>query len=196
MDDNQTQPTDQNTPPASPASNQQVGNEGEKDWRVEAEKWMHFSRLHETNWKKASAELEKLNKANMTDAERSVAEAKELGRREALESIATQRAQDKLEAAAAKAGVDLTPVMGALDVSKFVADGDVNTQAIGDFVAQVASQFAPPKGPKFAQGLGIGPQGSSSAGQLTRNDLRGMSPREIAQARKAGRLDALMRGEN
>lgn len=197
MDDNQTQSaTGQNTPPAPLAPNQQVGNEGEKDWKAEAEKWMHFSRQHETNWKKTSAELEKLSQANMTDAERTVAEAKELGRREALESIATQRAQDKLEAAAAKAGVDLTPVMGALDVSKFVTEGDVNAQAIGDFVAQVAAQYATPKGPKFAQGLGIGPQGSSTAGQLTRTDLHGMTPREIAQARKDGRLDALMRGEN
>ncbi|SFI82017.1 hypothetical protein SAMN05216275_10580 [Streptosporangium canum] len=197
MDDNQNQPpSDQNTPPAPPSPNQGVGSDADTDWEAEAKKWKHFARTHEANWEKASKELEKLNEANMTDAERTVAEAKELGRREALESVAKQRAQDKLETAAAKAGVDLTPVLEALDVSKFVAEGDVNAQAINNFVAQVASQFAPPKGPKFAQGLGIGPQGSSAAGQLTRADLPSMSPREIAQARKDGRLDAVLRGEN
>lgn len=165
-----------------------------KDWEAEATKWKHFARKHETAWEKATAELDALSRAGMTDAEKAIVEAESRGRMDALKSIVVERAQDKLEAAAAKAGVDLTPVLKHLDVNQFVADGDVNSKAIGDFVSEFV-QFAAPKEPKFAQGLGIGPQGSGSSSQLTREQLSGMSPREISQARKNGHLDALMRGE-
>jgi hypothetical protein len=84
--------------------------------------------------------------------------------------------------------------MPLLDTSKFLADGEVNESAINEFVAGFAGTA--PKTPKFAQNIGIGPQSDSRApGQLTRADLKGLSPREIAQARKDGRLDALMRGQ-
>ncbi|MEO3860130.1 hypothetical protein [Acrocarpospora sp. B8E8] len=196
MADQITPPADQTTPPmqgaTSAAPNQEVGS-GEKDWKAEAEKWQHFSRQHEANWKKATGELDRLNKAGMTDAERAVAEAKESGRQEALSSIAEQRAQDKLDVAAARAGVDLTPVKGVLDISKFLANGEIDEAAISAFVSQLSSSA--PKEPKFAQGLGFGPQGSGTAGQLTREQVRGMSPREVAAARKEGRLDALLRGQ-
>ncbi|GII83287.1 hypothetical protein Ssi03_12770 [Sphaerisporangium siamense] len=190
----------QNTPPANdpatpptPAPNQEVGSEV-TDWKAEAEKWKHFARTHETNWKKASGEVEELRKAHMTDAERAVADARAQGAREALESVVQQRAQDRLDVAASKAGVDLTPVKELLDVNKFIADGAVNETAISEFVARFSETA--PKGPRFAQGLGIGPQGDQrTAGQLSRADLKGMSPREVAQAQKEGRLDALMRGE-
>ncbi|MEU4726547.1 hypothetical protein AB0G06_43710 [Nonomuraea dietziae] len=165
-----------------------------KDWEAEAKKWQHFSKKHETNWKKASEELASLRQAGMTDAERAVAEAEERGRRAALESIATERAQLKLEAAAARAGVDITPLMPLLDTSKFLANGDVNDTAINEFLSGYASTV--PKAPKFAQGLGIGPQSDSrTPGQLTREEYARMSPRDRVKAHKAGRADALLRGE-
>lgn len=164
------------------------------NWQAEAEKWKHFARTHEANWKKASGELEKLTKAGMSDSDRAVAEAEERGRQAALASLLNERAQDKLDAAAARAGVDLGPIRGHLDVTKFLADGQISTQAISEFVTGLAA--GAPKTPRFPQNVGMGPQGSSAgAGQLTRDQLRGMSPREIAQAKKDGRLDALMRGE-
>ncbi|MGN9782757.1 hypothetical protein ACTMTF_15095 [Nonomuraea sp. ZG12] len=182
------------TEPVTPAANQQDGSPDVKDWEAEAKKWQHFSKKHEANWQKATTELAALNQAGMTDAERAVAEAKEQGRKEALDSVITERAQLKLEAAAAKAGVDLTTLMPLLDTSKFLANGDVNDAAINEFVTGYAGSA--PKAPKFAQGLGIGPQSDSRApGQLTREELARLSPRERVQARKDGRLDALLRGE-
>ncbi|GAA3537215.1 hypothetical protein GCM10022419_016330 [Nonomuraea rosea] len=201
MDVNDQQPENSTSTPApdanTPAQIHEAGNDGVKDWEAEAKKWQHFSKKHEANWKKASEELDRLNQANMTDAERAIADAKEQGRLEALASVTAERVQDKLEAAAAKAGVDLAPLLSHIDISKFAAeDGGVNQTAIGDFVTQLSAQFAGPKEPRFAQGLGIGPQSDQRApGQLTRADLKRMSAREIAQAKKDGRLDALTRGE-
>ncbi|WP_431911735.1 hypothetical protein [Nonomuraea jabiensis] len=198
MDAPNTPANDQTTPPADanpPAQIQEVGSsEDVKDWEAEAKKWQHFSKKHEANWQKVSKELADLQRAGMTDAERALEEAREQGRQEVRTSTVTERAQLKLEAAAAKAGVDLAPVSGLLDTSKFIANGDVNDAAINEFVAGFSG--AAPKAPKFAQGLGIGPQSDSRApGQLTREQMNRLSPREIAQARKDGRLDALMRGQ-
>lgn len=199
QNDQQTPPAlVQDTPAPSPAQNQQVGNEGTLEfWKAEAEKWKSLSRKHETNWEKATKELRRYEQANMTDAERAIAEAREAARQEVLASVVPQRVQDKLEAAAAKAGVDLSPLLPRLDVGAFVENGDVNQAAIAEFINQVAEQFGGSrKEPRFAQNLGIGPQGNgSNPAQLTRADLSRMTPREIAQARKEGRLDALMRGQ-
>ena len=52
-----------------------------------------------------------------------------------------------------------------------------------------------PKFQKSASDLGIGAQSSANPGQLTREQLRGMSYSEINKARKDGRHDALMKGE-
>ncbi|MEU7830391.1 hypothetical protein [Nonomuraea sp. NPDC049129] len=196
--DTNTPANDQTTPPADanpPVQIQEDGNSGDLDyWKSEAEKWKGFSRKHESNWEKATRELDGLRKAGMTDAERAIEEAREQGRQEVRTSSVTERAQLKLEAAAARAGVDLTPVQALLDTSKFIANGDVNDAAINEFVTGYAG--GQPKAPKFAQGLGIGPQSDSrTPGQLTREEFARLSPRERVQARKDGRADALLRGE-
>lgn len=196
--DTNTPANDQTAPPADvnpPVQIQEGGNsDAPKDWEAEAKKWQHFSKKHEANWQKASARVAELEKAGMTDAERAIEEAREQGRQEVRTSSVTERAQLKLEAAAARAGVDLTPVSALLDVSKFIANGDVNDAAINEFVTGYAG--GQPKAPKFAQGLGIGPQSDSrTPGQLTREEFARLSPRERVQARKDGRADALLRGE-
>ncbi|MER5643942.1 hypothetical protein [Streptosporangium sp. NPDC002524] len=183
------------TPASTPTDTPAAPQTEEKDWKAEAEKWQHFSRLHEGNWKKVSAEADSLRKAQMTDSEKAIAEAEGRGRKAALESIATERAQLKLETAAAKAGVDITPVLEVLDVSKFINEGEVNNDAIGDFVTQFSAQFAKPKEPKFPQGLGIGPQSSQTKpGQLTRADLGRMSAAEIVEADAKGLFDDIKNG--
>lgn len=54
---------------------------------------------------------------------------------------------------------------------------------------------APPEPPKPAPGAGDGgPRGAPATGQLSRADLKSMSPEAINEARRAGRLDDLMSG--
>lgn len=203
MDDNSTPVNDNSTAqvdgvsgaPDDSAQQQESAPDMDKDWKAEAEKWRSLSRKHEDKWKKLSAELEEIRKAQLSEHERALLEAEERGRRAALESIALERAQLKLEAAAAKAGVDLSPIAEMLDVSRFIEDGSVNEDRITGFVEQLASKFAQPKGPKYPQGLGIGPQSSSSKPpQLTRADLRRMTPQQIVEADEKGLLEDIKRG--
>lgn len=204
MDDNSTPVNDNSTTqvdgvsgaPDDSAQQQESAPDMDKDWKAEAEKWRSLSRKHEDNWKKLSKEIEELRKAQMSEQERALLEAEERGRRAALESIAHERAQLKLEAAAAKAGVDLSPIAEMLNVSRFIEeDGSVSEDRITGFVEQLASKFAQPKGPKYPQGLGIGPQSSSSKPpQLTRADLRRMTPQQIVEADEKGLLEDIKRG--
>lgn len=171
------------------------------DWKAEAEKakadaekWKAMSRKNEDNFKSASSKLSEYEKANLTDSEKILAEATEAGRNAALSEMLNERAQDKLESAAAKAGVELDSILGDLNMGRFVADGSVNTDAINDFVnrfADVGNSRKQDKG-KTASELGVGPQGTRPQ-QLTQADLKGMSPKAILEAEKAGQLDKLLK---
>lgn len=174
--------------------------ETEVDWKAEAEKakadaekWKAMSRKNEDNFKSASSKLSEYEKANLSDSEKILAEATEAGRNAALSEMLNERAQDKLESAAAKAGVELDSILEDLNMGRFVADGSVNTDAINDFVnrfADVGSRKQD-KG-KTASELGVGPQGTRPQ-QLTQADLKGMTPQAILAAEKAGQLDKLLK---
>jgi hypothetical protein len=87
-----------------------------------------------------------------------------------------EKAQDKLDAAAAKAGVDVSDILEYVDVEKFIDDGRVDTEAIGTFVGKFAEKAVKP--PKFQQGIGVGQQG----GGAVSIDQR------ISEAQKAGNV--------
>ncbi|MEU3825221.1 hypothetical protein AB0F36_07835 [Streptomyces sp. NPDC029080] len=160
--------------------------------QAEVDKWKSLSRTNEQRWKDASAERDQLKTAGMTDAEKAVEAAKAQARSAALAEYGTRLADAELRAQAAKAGVEL-PAAEFLNLSKFLGeDGSVNADLIGNFVSSLPKPVA---APEFEQGLGLGRQGGSGVQQLTRDDLSRMSPQEINAARKAGQLDALMRGE-
>jgi hypothetical protein len=77
-------------------------------------------------------------------------------------------------------------------MSRFVSDGQVNADALSEFVSSLPKRES---SPAFRQDIGLGRQGSPGANQLTRADLSNMTPAEINKARLDGRLDALLRGE-
>lgn len=147
----------------------------------EIEKWKHFSRKHED-------ELNQLKKANMTEAERAIEDAKAQARAEVAAEFEKERLQLKLEAAAASAGVP-KEVLNLVDPSKLVVDGEVQMELLSSLAAPKTPQFT-----KSASDLGIGAQTTSGAGQLTRADLARMTPAEINKAREEGKLNDLMQG--
>jgi hypothetical protein len=105
-------------------------------------------------------------------------------------AVAEATARTYFETAVENAGLGLDEsMMDFFKIDRFVKDGKADKAAINEFVGLFA-----PKKKKFAQGVGVGPQAASS-GQLSRADLQKMSPAEIMQARKDGKLDALMRGQ-
>lgn len=156
-------------------------------------KWKAMSRKNEDNWKSASAKVAEFEKSGMSDGEKALAEAKEEGRNAALRELLNERAMDKLEASAAKAGVDISDVIEDINVARFVEGGDINNEAISQFVDKFAAKFGQTQKPKGrpASELGVGPNQGSKPSQLTRADLAKLSPAEIAQADADGRLDRL-----
>lgn len=158
------------------------------------------SRKWEERSKANYAKLMDFERAGMSDAERAkadqeriIAEAAENARRAVLGEVGAKLAAAEFKTAAAKAGLDADDLLDVIDVSRFLGeDGSPNSEAINERVSALASKWSQPT---WDQNLGIGPQGAGTAGQLSREALHHMSPREIAQARKDGRLDALMRGE-
>lgn len=159
--------------------------------QAEVDKWKALSRTNEQRWKDASAERDQFKQASMTDAEKALEAARAEGRNAALSEVGTRLAEAELRALAASAGVDLPPA-DFLNMSRFVNDGQVNADALSEFVSSLPKRDAPPA---FRQDIGLGRQGSPGANQLTRADLSNMTPAEINKARQDGRLDALLRGE-
>lgn len=72
-------------------------------------------------------------------------------------------------------------------------DGTPNTEAIGQLIERVAA-YAPPRqpGPNLHQGN----LGQPTSRQLTRDDVRSMTPGQIEAARENGQLNDLIEGRN
>ena len=151
----------------------------ETDWAAEARKWKELSRKNEARMK------ENAEKARLYD------EAQEKDKSElqkALDKAAQAEARVKaLEVQAARAqvaaakGVDMDLLSGST-LEELEASADRLLAWRG---AQV---------PKGAPTTDAGVRGEEirAVGQLTRDDLKKMSPAEIVKARKDGRLNNIM----
>ena len=166
------------------------------DWKAEAEKWKTHSRKHEQLWKDAKPavdELEKLNAAQMSDMEKAVQEAEERGRSDAAKAYGEKIAAAKLEAALTGVVPDPSAVVEDLNLSKYVTDtGDVNAEAVTALREKFAAIAPANRPPNLHQGR----QGSTPPGQLSRSDLKSMSPEQIQAARDEGRLTNLLGATN
>jgi len=180
------------TPLAGADSGQSAAQPSIEELQAELEKWKHLSRENENRWKVASKERDELRQAAMTDAEKAIEQAKQEARNSALAEVGSRLVESELRAAAASVGVQLPPVEFINTSSLVGDDGLPQAERIKAFVESLPK---PAAGPEYSQDLGLGRQGSSVAGQLTRADLATMTPQEIQKARAEGRLDALMRGE-
>ncbi|MFF3398250.1 hypothetical protein ACFYW6_07025 [Streptomyces sp. NPDC002659] len=136
------------------------------DWKAEARKWE--TRAKEN--KGAVDELATLRAANMSEQEKAVSAAEKAGRTAALAEAAPQIAQARLEAAAARAGVDLTPLAEWIDLKKFVGeDGTVDDKAIKAAVekfSKLAPKGAGRSGGDLGGGSGSGDQHASIDKQI------------------------------
>ncbi|MEU4579971.1 hypothetical protein [Nonomuraea sp. NPDC023979] len=157
----------------------------------EVAKWRTMSRKHEANAKAAAKQLEDLQAANLSDAEKAVAEARAEGERAAVTKLSARLASAELAAEAAKAGAQL-PDTEFINMSRFVtSDGDVESDAIKAFVKSLPKAGDKPRFDQDA--LSGGGDGSGSkVRQLTREDLKRMNYEQIEEARKKGQLNDLL----
>lgn len=162
------------------------------DLQAEVDKWKNMSRVNEQRWNDASAERDKLKQGQMTDSEKQLDAARNEARTAAYVEVSGKLAAAELKAQAASAGVTL-PGAEFLNMQQFVAaDGSVNESQVTSFIASLPK---PVQTPAYTQNIGLGRQGAAGSDQLTHEALSNMSSQQINEARKAGKLDLLMRGQ-
>ncbi|MFJ7907509.1 hypothetical protein [Kitasatospora sp. NPDC096204] len=157
--------------------------------QAEVDKWRALSRTNEKRWNDTSSELDALRQERMTEAEKASEKVRADTRTAVLAEMGPQLVEAAITSEAAKAGIEIGDLRFT-DLNQFLdQDGKVNKDLVGEFVKSRTDGK-----PVYAQNLGLGRQGGPAAGQLSRGDLSRMTPKEIQEARKAGLLDALMRG--
>ena len=158
---------------AAEATAQQV------DWEAEARKWKELSRKNESRMK------ENAEKARLYD------EAQEQGKSE------LQKAQEAAAKAEARAAAMEAEAMRAKVAAATGVDADLLSGSSEDELRASAERLLAWRGaqvPKGAPAADAGVRGDEirAARQLTRDDLKKMSPAEIIKARQDGQLNNIM----
>ena len=163
----------QETPAAAEDAAQQV------DWEAEARKWKELSRKNEARMK------ENAEKAKLYD------EAQEQGKSE------LQKAQEAAAKAEARAAAMEAEALRAKVAAATGVDADLLSGSSEEELRASAERLLAWRGaqvPKGAPAADAGVRGDEirAARQLTRDDLKKMSPAEIIKARQDGQLNNIM----
>lgn len=167
-------PAAQETPAAAAEDTAQ-----QVDWEAEARKWKELSRKNEARMKENS------EKARLYD------EAQEQGKSE------LQKAQEAAAKAEARAAAMEAEAMRAKVAAATGVDADLLSGSSEDELRASAERLLAWRGaqvPKGAPATDAGVRGDEirAARQLTREDLKKMSPAEIIKARQDGQLNNIM----
>lgn len=149
------------------------------DWEAEARKWKELSRKNEARMKENS------EKARLYD------EAQEQGKSE------LQKAQEAAAKAEARAAAMEAEAMRAKVAAATGVDADLLSGSSEEELRASAERLLAWRGaqvPKGAPATDAGVRGDEirAARQLTREDLKKMSPAEIIKARQDGQLNNIM----
>lgn len=158
-------PVPTTAPPPAPQPPPAPAAQSSADKEDELAKWKAMAQKHEGQAKvnaQAAKELEALRQQSMSDQERAVAEAKKVGRKEALFEVGGKLVTSELRATAAGRLDDkaIAAITGTLNVAAFLdGDGQVDSAAVAAFVDSIApAPTEPPPDPRFpdfnAQGGG------------------------------------------
>lgn len=178
----------------APAGNE--GSSGMDKLKADVEKWKSLSRQNEDKWKSASAaqkELEELKKANLSEQERLVEDAKTSARAEALKDFGSRLVGAEIRAKVGSRLTDekLSGLMEGMALEKFLTEaGEVNTDKVASFVLAILPE-APDGGAPAGTGLN-GVQGAKEDPNGGREDIDSL----IAAARKRGDVREALRLNN
>jgi len=158
-------------PPAEPAAPAQ-----ETDWKAESRKWEAQSKANKT----AADELTALKAAQMTEAEKSAAETADLKARvkgfEAEKQVAAWKAEVSTET-----GVPVAALAGST-----LAELTAHAAVLKSLINPLA-----PRGP-LVPTEGSGPDAPPGVSQISDAVLATMTPTQINEARRAGRLNKIL----
>lgn len=160
--------------------------------QAEVEKWKSLSRKNEQQAKAnvaAAKELEEIKKSQLTETEKLIEQTKHDTAQEIRREFATKLVDAELKSALQNRVMDAGALL-SFDKSSFILeDGNIDSEAVQSWVEAHSTAAGTP-----APDLGQGNRGKnpSKAQIRSREELSNMSPAEILQARKEGRLDTLM----
>lgn len=160
--------------------------------KAEIDKWKSLSRKNEQQAKAnmaAAKELDEIRKSQLTDTEKLIEQTKTETAQSVRKEFASKLVDAELKAQLNGRVLDGGSIL-AFDKSAFITDdGEIDTQAIQSWVEAHSKETG-----ISAPDLGQGARGNnpSKAQIRSRDELQNMSPADILQARKEGRLDALM----
>lgn len=158
----------------------QAPQETEVDWKAEAEKWKALSRQNED---RAKANADKAKRLDAIEEQSKSEMQKLLEAKEAAEkrAAAAETASLKARIAASK-GVDVDLLTGTTQ-EEITASAD-----------RLLAWRGPTTPPASTSSADAGQRGDNVAGprQLTREDLKAMTPAQINKARRDGQLNQIM----
>jgi hypothetical protein len=160
--------------------------------QAEVDKWKSLSRKNEQQAKAnmaAAKELDEIRKSQLTDTERLIEQTKTETALSVRKEFAGKLVDAELKAQLQNRVLDAGSLL-SFDKSSFIGDdGNIDSEAIQSWVEAHSKTTDIP-----APDLGQGNRGQnpSKAQIKSRDELHNMSPAEILQARKEGRLDSLM----
>lgn len=128
-----------------------------------------------------------------------VDQIREQARTEARTEALKERVVDKIEAKAARAFADAEDAVAILlrthDAEDFLDDGKIDVEAIQEALDELLEKkphLAVQDGKRFKGTPDGGARKAARPGQLTRDDLKRMSPQDIKKAKDAGRLNDVL----
>ena len=175
-----------------------LGDAGKKALDAMKARW----KTERDSRRKLEEELEALRAPKPTgnDDQPDAAEIKRQATREANAKANARIIRSEIKAAAAGKLADPSDALAYLDPSAFElnADGDVDAEELADAIEDLLTRkpyLAATTRPRF-QGTGDGGAARKASGpsQLSRQDLKGMSPEAIVKAKAEGRLKDLLGG--
>jgi hypothetical protein len=142
------------------------------------------------------AELNKLREDQMSEQEKAVNAARKEGAAEALREANERIARSEAKALATGKTRDPEVAVKLLgDLAQFVTDdGDVDTDAMSVALDRLVEEkeYLAVGDRQPVPGADQGARGTKGATQLTREQLKNMTPEQIVQAEHEGRMDKLL----
>lgn len=160
--------------------------------QAEVEKWKSLSRKNEQQAKAnvaAAKELEEIKKSQLSETEKLIEQTKTETAQEIRREFATKLVDAELKSALQGRVMEAGALL-SFDKSSFILeDGNIDSEAVQSWVEAHSKTTEIP-----APDLGQGNRGNnpSKAQIRSRDELANMTPADILQARKEGRLDTLM----
>lgn len=190
------------TPSAPPAAPDATDSDPDAGAKKALESERSARREAEKAAKRLESEIAELRKAQMTDQEKALEDARTEARTEVETRLRERLLSAEVRARVAGRSVDPDLVATLVDRKSLKWDGDdVDVESLERQITRILEAkpylaFSDQPGTPAPPRVPTGPRGNKQAGSLTRSDLHRMTPEDITAAFQRGELAHLMAPES